>query len=180
MNDETSRAELQRRLSRLLTNGHSTGFDMSNLREVLQNAEDAARQRTWTEEEWSELAEAIERVAHTPTAASRIEDGALLVTQADGQPITQQYQEDARLIVASGQRIVAEMERLRTLVEASMLTLRADEQHVAELVAAGLTVLVERDCGDDPEAGLDDVCAICRLRTALRRMQARRGNGGRP
>ena len=60
MNDETSRRELQRRLSAILTNGHGTGFDLTNIREVLTNAQDAATRKVWTDDEWEELAQAIE------------------------------------------------------------------------------------------------------------------------
>lgn len=175
MNDETSRRELQRRLSIILTNGHATGFDMGNIREVLTNAQDAATRRTWSDDEWDELAQAIERISTTPTASRRVDGGALATTQADGQPLSQQYLDDAACIIRNGQKITAEMERLRVLVEAAMLVLRVDEQDVMELVAASIEALQVFDCGDDPAQGLDDVCPSCRLKSALRRMSERRG-----
>lgn len=172
MNNDTSRRELEKRLSQILANGNATGFEMANIRQVLTNARDAAMRRAWTDPEWEELAQAIERLTQEPIEYSA-HDGRVMVQRPDGSPLAEHRIADSRLLMQNGSKIVEEMERLRVLVEATMLTLRLEEQDVMELIASSIDMLQINDCGDDPAQGLDDVCPCCRLRSALRRMGER-------
>ena len=177
MIDESARQELRRQIAAQLRNGGGTGFDMTVIERVLAEAEGAPVSEFWTAQTWEEFAEAMERVTQTAVKSDRVENGALLTVQEDGQPLSEQYRQDTQCILKHGTTVIEEVERLRTVVEATGLVLQAEERDVMALLVAGLEVLNVFDCGDDPSQGLEDVCPICRLREALRRIgQHKRGS----
>jgi hypothetical protein len=169
---EKTRQELQRRIEAGLLGGDSTDFDMTNIARALGEVALSDPSHGWTREDWERYATAVERVSQTKLRTEQIGSHTCW-TFEDGSPLSEQYLADARLIVHQSPQMVAEAERLRHLVHACKLVLATDEQDVMELVAAGLELLALNGCGDEPSAGLEDVCPTCRLRVVLRRMGER-------
>lgn len=164
----TGRRELLRRLGEQLDRG--TGFNLANISRVLGATDPRYGPPTWKTDEWERYASAVERVSQTPVTTRREEGGALVVVQADGSPLTEEYLADARVIVAYSPQVVAEVEHLRHLVAAADLVLSEGEKDVMALVVAGLELLAVDPCGHDPGEELDRHCPSCRMRSALRAM----------
>ena len=159
-----AREELLRRLRDEPDDG--TGFDLSTIRRVLGGQEEVSTGGAWTPEGWERFADAVERIASTKLKQER-SDGKTTWTFEDGGELTEEYLADARVIVHGSPKVVAEVERLRVLVEAAGLVFNADEQRVVGLIVAGLELLAVDPCGHDPSEQLDEHCPSCRMRTAL-------------
>ena len=169
-----AREELLRRLA--ARPDDRTGFDLTNIKRLLEASEEVATGGAWTLDGWERFAEAVERVSSTRLVERPGENGHSTWTHEDGSPLSEQYREDAQAIVAGAPNVVAEVERLRTLVEAAGLVLRADEERMMAVVVAGLELLAIDPCGHDPTEQLDEHCPSCRMRTALRGL----GHGSDP
>ena len=159
-----ARGELLRRLD--TRPDDETGFDPANIRRVLEGPEEVATGGTWTPEGWERFAEAVERIASTKLREERA-DGKIAWTFEDGSQLSDEYLADARAIVHGSPLVVAEVERLRTMVEAAGLVFNAHERRVMGLIVAGLELLAIDPCGHAPGENLDDHCPSCRMRSAL-------------